>query len=67
MSFEGVSKGYRHELEHRAARGPTQEEAQARKMKRERWIRGWLEKEHLADTRRNRDDAMSYLPESLAA
>lgn len=57
-----MSRGWRRSAERLMARGPTQEEAQERKVKRDRWIARWME-----ETRGAKEEALRYLPASLAA
>jgi hypothetical protein len=57
-----MARGWRKATERLARRGPTQREAQERKAKREAWIDRWV-----ATNRGSRDEAMMYLPTSLAA
>lgn len=57
-----MSRGWRRAVERLVKRGPTQEEAQALKVKRDAWIKRWMESE-----RGTKEEALNYLPASLAA
>lgn len=57
-----MSRGWRRAMDRLVGRGPTQQEAQEQKTKREAWLTRWME-----STRGTREEAKRYLPASLAA
>lgn len=57
-----MSRGWRKATERLARRGPTQQEAQERKVLRDAWLKRWVE-----GNRGTRDEGKLYLPASLAA
>lgn len=57
-----MSRGRRKSAERLSKRGPTQEEAQATKAKRDQWVKTWMEA-----NRAPKGEALKYLPAHLAA